>query len=274
MAVCKKISSFCSGLGIFLFITFFVSNKSYSQDTLLCVYGEYSTDSTLLGGHATDLIIKTGIALVDGTDTTFVKYPFDEISRETGINYVIGSENNYFSIEVDSSVYSFTAEIRDTIMSCVNQIGDYLSDHIWFNIDSIPAGFADGIDDVDDLDADPNNELDTTTITQLANDSVRWSGDGMDASTDIKWVIQGGYYIPGAGGGGTVEIDCAEIAPGTAAVFTSPILLKSTSRIWVNGVMSREVINPIHSGEVNFSGQTITRNEVLGSSDYCLLCTW
>lgn len=70
-------------------------------------------------------------------------------------------------------------------------------DGVWSSLTGVPAGFADGIDNVDDADADATNELQTISMT---DDVITLSDSGGSVTTDKALGVYKNHADAGTGG--------------------------------------------------------------------------
>ena len=110
----------------------------------------------------------------------------------------------------------------------------------WESLTFMPAGFADGTDDVDDADADPTNELQVLSLTghilslsldgtPVAIDLSPYMDNADDADADLTNELITGAILDGTtlkitDAGGTSSVDLSSLAGGTGSQTLSQVL--------------------------------------------------
>ena len=134
-----------------------------------------------------------------------------ELDPTGGTAYTISGTSQLLSVP-----YALHAPVADTVLNEAD--GDPTNElQDWSNLPGIPAGFADGTDDVDDADNDPTNELqDWSNLPGIPAGFADGTDDVDDADNDPTNELQDWSNLPGIPAGfadGTDDVDDADNDP-------------------------------------------------------------
>ena len=116
--------------------------------------------------HSGVLVRKGLFDIVLGT-TNPINLPFD---TQYWLELVVEGEVMSPRIQMTSVGYSYRAAIADSAIGGGAVQDTFIAQ--WDSIRNVPAGFADGTDDVNDADPDPNNELITAASYETAGEDI------------------------------------------------------------------------------------------------------
>ena len=174
---------------IFLFIVSFIFAIPHQIN-----YQGKVTDASGVGLNGSyDMVFRLFDAATSGTELW--SEPHSGVSVTKGLfNIVLGESNPinlpfdaqyYLQIEVEGEVLTPRIPLKSVAYSYRAAIADTAGLVLWSNIQGIPAGFADGVDDVDDADHTIGNEYNTGANFDDATNTLSITDGGGSVTATI-----------------------------------------------------------------------------------------
>ena len=194
---------------------------------------------SIRSGSATGTIEYQETHFVNTNDFGLFNAVIGEGNAVSGNFSTLDWSNNKFFLQVEVDPGSGMVDLGTTQLVSVpyalyaKQAGSSVNND-WSSLSNVPAGFADGTDDVNDADSDPNNEIQSlslagTNLTISQGNTVTLPG------SNSPWYVNGNniYYNTGNVGIGTMPKTTLHVEDGQRVLFGADTMGSGDKLMWL-----------------------------------------